>query len=266
MDLLRAVILGIAQGATDFLPISSSGHLVLVPWWLGWSESSLVFDTILRLGTLMAVLVYFWRDWPTHLRAAWTALRTRSVQDPDARLLLYFMLGAIPAALAGLLLEDHLNPVFGAPWTVTVLLTVAAVVLAASERARQTGQTSSGITAPDALVVGVAQPCANLPGLSRLGSTIAAGMGRGLSRPDPVRLSLWLAVPILCGAGFIQGLDILLGNLIISHDTVTPVIAALVAALIGGHLCIRFLLHLVQQQRLYGFAPGTQSLLVALLT
>ncbi|WP_119067400.1 undecaprenyl-diphosphatase UppP [Aggregatilinea lenta] len=271
MDLLRAIILGVLQGATEFLPISSSGHLVLVPWWLGWDESPLVFDVTLHLGTLVAVLVYFWRDWLTLLRAAWTALRTRSVQDPDARLLLYLVLGTIPAALAGLLLEDFFSSVFGAPWVVAVFLLVTAALLVVSERTHHTGKDVSGITALDALIIGLAQACSILPGLSRSGSTIATGMWRGLSRPDAARFSFLLAAPIIFGAGFKQVLDVLLGNETIPHDLVTPMIAGFLAAMIVGYLCIWFLLRLVQQRRLYGFALycavfGTLSLLVALLT
>ena len=102
LELWKAIILGILQGATEFLPVSSSGHLVLIPWLFGWDESPLIFDVVVHLGTLVAVLLYFWRDWLTLLRAGWTALRTRSTQDPDARLLLLIGLGTVPAALAGL--------------------------------------------------------------------------------------------------------------------------------------------------------------------
>ncbi len=271
MDLLQAIILGILQGATEFLPISSSGHLVLVPWWLGWDKAPLVFDVTLHLGTLVAVLVYFWRDWLTLLRAGWTALRTRSFQDPDARLLLYLVLGTIPAALAGLLFEDFFASVFEEPWAVSLFLLGTAAVLTASERAHAKSQPLSSITARDSLAIGLAQALAIFPGLSRSGSTIAAGMLCGLSRPAATRFSFLLAAPIVFGAGFKQVLDLLLGNESIARDMVTPMIAGFLASLVVGYLCIWFLLRLVQRRRLYGFALycavfGTLSLLVALFT
>lgn len=271
MDLLRAIFLGTLQGATEFLPISSSGHLVLVPWWLGWDESPLVFDIVLHLGTLVAVLAYFWRDWLTLLRAGWTALRTRSFQDPDARLLLFLVLGTIPAALAGLLLEDFFASVFGEPWVVGIFLLITAALLAASERLYSTTNALSCMTARNALAIGLAQACAILPGLSRSGSTIATGMWLGYSRPAAARFSFLLAAPITFGAGFKQVLDVLFGNETIARDMVAPMIVGFIAALIIGYLCIWFLLRLVQRRRLYGFALycavfGTLSLLVALLS
>lgn len=271
MDLLQAIFLGILQGATEFLPISSSGHLVLVPWWLGWDKAPLVFDVMLHLGTLVAVLVYFWRDWLTVLRAGWTALRTRSLHDPDARLLLYLVLGTIPAALAGLLLEDFFASVFEEPAAASLFLLVTAALLTASERAYTNPQPLGSITARDSLAIGLAQAFAILPGISRSGSTIATGMWRGLSRPAAARFSFLLAAPIIFGAGLKQVLDVLLGNESIAQDMVTPMIAGFLAALVVGYLCIWFLLRLVQRRRLYGFALycavfGTLSLLVALFT
>ncbi|HVO70612.1 MAG TPA: undecaprenyl-diphosphatase UppP [Aggregatilineaceae bacterium] len=270
MDLLRAILLGILQGATEFLPISSSGHLVLVPWWLGWDEPPVVFDVVLHLGTLMAVLVYFWRDWLTLLQAGIRALRTRTTQDPEARLLLLLIVGTIPAALAGALLEGFFESTFSDPPLVAVFLLVTAVVLIFSERHHSADRPLSDMNTRDALTIGLAQAIAIFPGISRSGSTIAAGLWEDLSRPEAARFSFLLAAPVILGAGVKKGLDIVTGSLTIGHDMVTPMVAGFVAAAVVGFLAIWFFMRLVQRQRLYGFAVycaafGTLSLLVALI-
>lgn len=271
MDLLKAIFLGILQGATEFLPISSSGHLVLVPWLLGWEKSPLIFDVAVHLGTLLAVLVYFWRDWLTVLRAGWTALRTRSIQDPDARLLLLIGLGTVPAALAGALLEDTFESVFSEPALVAVFLLLTALLLTLSERISTANQSLSALTARDALTVGLAQAFAIFPGISRSGSTIAAGIWRRLPRAEAARFSFLLATPIILGAGGKQALDVVTGDVVVGQNMVLPMIAGFTSAAVVGYLCIWFLLRLLKERRLYGFAVycaafGTLSLLVALFT
>ncbi len=271
MELWKAIILGILQGATEFLPVSSSGHLVLVPWLLGWDESPLVFDVVVHLGTLVAVLTYFWRDWLTLLRAGWTALRTRSTQDPDARLLLLIGLGTVPAALAGALLEDTFESAFSEPALVAVFLLVTALLLTVSERTGSANQSLSALTVRDALAVGVAQAFAIFPGISRSGSTIATGIWRGLPRATAARFSFLLATPIIFGAGFKQALDVVTGDVTVGQDMILPLIAGFAAAAAVGYACIWFLMRLLKERSLYGFAVycaafGTMSLLVALLT
>ncbi|NLX10515.1 MAG: undecaprenyl-diphosphatase UppP [Chloroflexi bacterium] len=271
MDILEAVILGILQGATEFLPISSSGHLVLVPWWLGWDDPPLLFDVVVHLGTLVAVLAYFWRDWLTLLRAGWTALRTRSMKEPDARLLALLVLGTIPAALVGMLLEDYFESSLSEPPLVAGLLLVTAALLVLAERWHTGTKPLSEMTVRDAMTVGLMQALAILPGISRSGSTIAAGIGRGLSRPSAARFSFLLATPIIVGAGLKQTLDVLIGDEVVGSDMTLPLVLGFAAALIVGYGCIWFLMRLLQRRRLYGFAVycavfGTLSLLVALLS
>jgi undecaprenyl-diphosphatase len=273
VDLLKALILGILQGATEFLPISSSGHLVLVPWWLGWDESPLVFDVVVHLGTLVAVLVYFWRDWLTLLRAGFRALQNRTLSDldPDARLLLLLVIGTIPAAIFGALLENVFEAAFAEPRATAAFLLVTAALLVFSERRYAANRTLHDLTPTDALFIGAAQAFAIFPGISRSGSTIAAGITRGLSRPLAARFSFLLATPIIMGAGAKQALDVLTGDVIVGSDLVGALIVGFVAAAVVGYASIWFLLRLIQTRRLYGFAVycavfGTVSLLVALLT
>lgn len=273
MDLLKALILGILQGATEFLPISSSGHLVLVPWWLGWDESPLVFDVVVHLGTLVAVLVYFWRDWLTLLRAGFRVLQNRTLSDldPDARLLLLLAVGTIPAAVIGALLDDVFEAAFGEPRAVAAFLLLTAALLVFSERRYAAHRTLHDLTPADALIIGAAQAFAIFPGISRSGSTIAAGMTRGLSRPLAARFSFLLATPIILGAGAKQAFDVLTGDVTVGSDLVGALVVGFVAAAVVGYASIWFLMRLVQTRRLYGFAAycavfGAVSLLVALLT
>jgi len=271
LELWKAIILGILQGATEFLPVSSSGHLVLIPWLFGWDESPLIFDVVVHLGTLVAVLLYFWRDWLTLFRAGWTALRTRSTQDPDARLLLLIGLGTVPAALAGALLEDVFESAFSEPALVAAFLLVTALLLTVSERLSTANQSLSGLTVRDALTVGIAQAFAILPGISRSGSTIAAGLWRGLPRATAARFSFLLATPIILGAGGKQALDVVTGDAIVGQDMALPMVAGFLSAALVGYACVWFLMRLLKERSLYGFAAycaafGTLSLLVALLT
>ncbi|MBP8973970.1 MAG: undecaprenyl-diphosphatase UppP [Anaerolineae bacterium] len=269
MDLFKALVLGILQGATEFLPISSSGHLVLVPWWLNWSEPPLIFDVVVHLGTLMAVLVYFWRDWLALLRAGAHALRSRTVQDPDTRLLLLIVLGTVPAAVVGALLEDAFETTFSKPSLVAAFLLVTALLLFLSERVQTGRRGLEDLTTRDALVVGTAQALAILPGLSRSGSTIAAGIMRGLPRAVSARFSFLLATPIILGTGAKQGFDVITGAEEVSRALIGPLAVGFAAAAVVGFVCIWGLLRLLQRRRLYGFAAycavfGALSLLVAL--
>lgn len=271
MDLLKALILGIVQGATEFLPVSSSAHLVLVPWWFGWDLPPLVFDIVLHLGTLLAVLVYFWRDWLTLARAGLRMLLTRSTQDPDARLLLLIIAGTIPAAVIGYLFEDQFESAFSDPAGVAAQLWITALLLVFCERYHSSDRTLDTLTTGDAILVGLAQAAAIVPGISRSGSTIATGMARGYARPAAARFSFLLSAPIIFGAGSKQGLDVLTGDLIIGHDMISPMIVGFVSSAVVGFICIWGLLRMLQRRRLYGFAAycavfGTLSLLVALLS
>jgi undecaprenyl-diphosphatase len=271
LDLIEALVLGILQGATEFLPISSSGHLVLVPWLLNWEEPLLLFDVAVHLGTLLAVLVFFRRDWLTLARAGITALRHHTTEDPDTRLLLWLALGTIPAALAGLLFESVFQAAFSDPPLVAAFLLVTALLLFASERRYTAERTLNDLNARGALFIGLAQAFAIFPGVSRSGSTIAAGIFRGLPRPAAARFSFLLASPIIFGAWLKEILDLSTNQAAIEHNMLLPLIIGFVAAALVGYVCIWFLMRVLQEQRLYGFAMycavfGTPCLLVALFS
>lgn len=221
MRLIEAIVLGLVQGLTEFLPISSSAHLVVVPWLLGWPSPGLAFDAALHLGTLAAVLVYFWRDLvrmaialPSAAAHPLRALRgprpeSGEVDDPDARLALLIAVGTVPGAAAGLLVEDAVERAYhgGGGTTDAAIVAIAAaliglgLLLLLAERLARHVRTIGNLRLSDALVVGVAQAAALVPGVSRSGATITAGLFRGLRRADAARFSFLLGVPIIAAAG-----------------------------------------------------------------
>lgn len=254
MSILEALILGLLQGAAEFLPISSSGHLVLVPWWLGWDDPPLMFDVVVHVGTTVAIITYFWRDWLGLLVAGWQAIRERAITTPQQKILLFILLGTIPGVVAGLLLEDYFESVFSEPILVAGMLLVTASLLVLSETLAQGGKPLDDLSLSDALIIGTAQALAIIPGISRSGSTIAAGLVRDFSRSDAARYSFLLATPIIIGAGAKQGLDVILGEATLQSDMVGALVVGFLASALMGYACIVFLLALVRRQPLYGFA------------
>jgi len=252
MDIIQAIILGLLQGATEFIPVSSSGHLVLVPWLLGWGAPGLVFDTVVHWGTMVAVLIYFWRDWLVLIGAWLRGLARWDWREPDARLMWLLIVGSVPAAVFGFLLEDFFESLFGKPAWVAVFLMVTAAVLTLSERLGDRSRQMPDLRWTDALWIGLAQASAIAPGISRSGATIATGLLRGLERPAAARFSFLLATPIIFGAGLFKLMD--LGSMADATAQIPILVAGFVAAAAGGYLCIWALLRYLQRGRLYPFA------------
>lgn len=269
MTLLQALVLGIIQGATEYIPVSSSAHLVLVPWLLGWPEAGFVFDVLVQWGTLIAVILYFWRDLVTLIAAALRGLATgKPLATADARLAWLIVVGSLPAGVLGLLFRQDFERVFSAQTSVAALLLVTGLILALSEWLGARTRPLSSLTWLDALIVGTAQAFSILPGISRSGATIAGGLSRSLDRAAAARFSFLLSIPALLGAGLVALKDLAdAGNTL----TALPVlITGFIAAAISGYLCIAALLAYVRRRPLYIFALycwlfGGLSLLVALL-
>jgi undecaprenyl-diphosphatase len=268
---IQALILGIVQGATEFLPISSSGHLVLVPWILDWhgvGESNMAFDVLVHLGTLAAVFGYFRRDFKRMIGAAWSGIQARDpMGDPDSRLAWFILGGSIPAGLAGLALEDWFEGLFGNPAAVAVLLFGTAGLLCLAERVRAHGDASRArahdrrlntldtlnrMKWADALWIGAAQAMAILPGISRSGATIAAGLVRGFDRASAARFSFLLGTPAIIGAAALQLLDLLQAGALESQIKV--LLIGFASAAVVGYLAIHALLLYVRQRSLNIFA------------
>lgn len=265
--MLQALILGLVQGATEFLPISSSGHLVLVPWFLGWEDPGLAFDTFLHLGTLVAVLAYFRRDlWS--LALAWAgSLRKRGLDDPQARVAWLIIWGTLPAVVMGFTLKDLFERLFAAPVWVSILLLVTGLLLFLGERVRRSEGRMKSLTWLDALIVGLAQGVAIAPGVSRSGATISAGLWRGLGREEAARFSFLLATPAILGANLLQlwGLARVSG----AGEVAPTLLLGFLAAAVSGYLAIRFFLGFLKRRSLHPFSLycwllGTLTLLLAL--
>ncbi|MCA9996049.1 MAG: undecaprenyl-diphosphatase UppP [Anaerolineales bacterium] len=253
MNLIEAIILGIVQGATEFLPISSSGHLVLVPSLLNMTQPTLPFIAIMHLGTLTAVLIYFYRDLLKIIQAVWTGVRQAApLATTESRIGWFIIVGSIPAAVAGLTLSDFFDSAFGSPIIVAGLLLLTAVLLIIGERLMTGGKQLSQMTWKDAWVIGFLQMAALLPGVSRSGSTLMAGLKSGFSREDAARYSFLLGIPAIVGAGLLGILDVMQ-----AHQLATQLPFFLVGFLIAaitGYLCIHFLLRWLQSHSLYVFA------------
>ena len=252
MDLIQAVILGIVQGATEFIPVSSSGHLVLLPWLLGWESPGLVFDTVVHWGPLVAVLAYFWRDWWNLITSWLRGLLRWDWRDPNARLMWLILVGSIPAVVIGYLLEDFFESLFGQPAWVCVFMMVTAGVLASAEWLGKKTRDLNDLHWPDALIIGIGQAAAIAPGISRSGATISVGLYRGVKRAAAARFIFLLGTPIIFGAGLLQLADLL--SVPDAGARVPALVAGFLAAATVGYLCIWFLLRYLQRGKLYPFA------------
>ena len=252
MSVIQAIILGIVQGATEFIPVSSSGHLVLVPWLLGWDPPGLVFDTVVHWGTLVAVLGFFWRDWSVLI---WGSIRGAVARDwsrPQLRMVCLLAAGTLPAATIGFVFEDFFESLFGEPGWVSVFLLVTAVILAVSERLGRRSRKLEELRIGDALVIGLGQAAAIAPGISRSGSTIAAGLFRGFGRADAAKFSFLLATPVIIGAGLFKLLG-LVGATDLAASIPT-LVAGFLASAVCGYACIGALLRFLQRHTLYVFS------------
>ena len=214
MSILQAIVLGLTQGATEYAPVSSSGHLILVPWLFNWSilndaELNKTFDVALHMGTLLGALIYFRRDIARYLSAWVRSIRTRSVSTTDERLAWALVLGTIPGVIIGALFESVIQEHLGQPWLIAVMLAVFGVVLYVVDRRAPSTRTLDDVTPRRGLLLGLAQAVALQPGVSRSGVTMTAGRLLKLDRADAARFSFLLALPITAGAGVYKGIDVL---------------------------------------------------------
>jgi undecaprenyl-diphosphatase len=253
-EVWQAALLGVVQGLTEFLPISSTGHLILVPALFGWRGGvidSLQFDVALHLGTLVALLAVFWRDWLTLAGAALASILRRSLADPSARLAWLILLGTVPGVVAGALLQKQVETTLRSPIVIGVTMVVIALILALLDRVGPQTRDEYSLGAAGAIAVGVGQALALIPGVSRSGSTIATGLGLGLTRASAARFSFLLSTPIIVGALAKQGLDLARDGLGGSDPSVFVI--GIVAAAISGYACIRFLLAYLRTRSLMPF-------------
>jgi undecaprenyl-diphosphatase len=249
-------VLGIVQGLTEFIPISSSGHLILVPWLFDWRfflenpELNKTFDVALHVGTLLGAVAYFWRDIARYVGAWWRSLRHRAVTSVDERIAWYLIVGTIPGVLVGALADDFVEDSLGEPWLIAIMLAVFGVVLFAVDRKARRTRGFDDLRVRDALLIGVAQALALSPGVSRSGVTITAARGVGLAREAATRFSFLLSLPIIAGAVVYKGLDVVREGL--PPGTGGPFAWGIVASALSGFLAIWGLLAYLRRR---DFAP-----------
>lgn len=258
MNILQGIIIGIVQGLTEFLPVSSSAHLVFIQNILG-VESSLAFDTFLHLGTLIAVLWFFRWDIIKMLKSWWLSIgdilqgrfKEGFYADPYKRLAWYVILATIPVGIVGVLFEDSVDALFsGALYVPAFFLFVTGTILYLSQRMASGNINLHNISKKEALWMGLGQACAILPGLSRSGTTIAAGLTIGLDKEFAAKFSFILSIPAIFGAFILQIKDI--GSAL--DVNFLPIFLGFIAAIIAGYMAIKWMLDLIQNKSLDIFA------------
>lgn len=240
MTSFHAFVLGIIQGLTEFLPISSSAHLSLAPWLFGWTDPGLAFDVALHFGTLIAVLWYFRVEWAKLISAAISMIRNRKVQTVEEKRVLFLILATIPGAIGGLLLEKKAETAFRAPALTATALIVMGIVLWAADRFSLMNRQLPGMRWLDALLVGISQVFALVPGVSRSGATITTGRLLKFDRQSAAVFSFLMSMPIIAAAVVLKGPEAL-------HATGSriPLLIGVVSAAISSWLAISILLRYV---------------------
>lgn len=257
MDLsIQALVMGLVQGLTEFLPVSSSGHLILVPWLFGWNDpfiDSVAFTVVLHMGTLLALLAYFWRDWLTLVPAGLAAIRDRSFKgDGDRRMAWLIAVATIPAILVGPLFDSTVESLVRKPAEVAVMLCVGAAILWLADRWGSKLLEMGSLTFRGAFGIGVAQALALVPGISRSGISISAGLFLGLKREAAARFSFLMATPAVAGAGVWEARKLLTHEAGPNPDTHLIAIG-FVAAAVSGVLAVRFMLEFLKRQPVTAF-------------
>lgn len=257
MTILQAIILGAVQGLGEFLPISSSAHLVLIPWLFRWEDPGLAFDVALHMGTLLAVIIYFWRDWLNLLGAA-----ARKGPSKEKKLFWYLVVATVPAVIFGLLLEDKAATIFRSPWLIGTMMIIMGAILYIADKKPQTRKLEN-MTWKDAIWIGLFQALAIIPGVSRSGSTMTTARWLNISREDAARFSFLLSTPIILGAGILNLRKLTLSDL----DAVF--FAGIISAFVVGILSISFLLRYLRNNNFkifvgYRFLVGFGVILVYL--
>lgn len=242
----QAFVLGAVQGFTELLPISSSGHLILVPWLTDWTylerhpEFNKTFDVALHLGTLVAVVAYFWHDIVRLAAAWWHSVRARAIRDVDERVAWIVIVATIPAVLVGAAAGDAIDQHLGDPWQIAIFLAAGAIVLYAVDRL-PTDRALGDLTFRRALFLGAAQTLALAPGVSRSGIVISAARFLRLDRDSAARISFFLLIPVVFGAAVFKGLnDVVLGGL--PPGSAGPFVVGMLTAAVAGLAAIWILL------------------------
>lgn len=256
MTLIQSILLGIVQGLTEFLPISSSAHLVIVPYLLNWEippAQAFVFDVLVQVATLVAVIAYFWKDLVAICKAFVRGIIQKTpFEETESRLGWLLLLATIPAGVFGLLVKSAIEAAFASPVATALFLLVTAGLLVIAEKIGKPNREIENLGWVDALWIGAFQAIAVFPGISRSGASMAGGMTRNLQRPAAARFAFLMSIPIMLAAGLLATLDLVkIPNL----GTILPVfIPGFIVAAIVGYLSIRWLLRFLVHHTFYDFA------------
>ncbi len=242
MELWQSILLGIVQGLGEFLPISSSAHLVIVPWLFDFPDPGLTFDVALHFGTLFALLVYFYKDWLRLFRAAFSSLgKKRAAYTHDEKLFWYLVFASIPGAAIGYVLEKHAESTFRSPLLIAGMMTVMGILLLIIDSTSKKNKDLQTLNFKDAFLVGLSQALAIIPGVSRSGITITTGLGLGLTRTAAARFSFLLATPITAGAALLKAKEF------IHHGLNFEALVGVAVSAIIGFLSIKYMLAYLQK-------------------
>jgi undecaprenyl-diphosphatase len=244
LTIFHAVILGLAQGLGEFLPISSSAHLVLIPWLFRWTDPGLTFDVALHIGTLVAVVIYFWKDWLQLIMKGFT-----DVRSVKGRLFWYLVAASVPGAIGGLLLEKKAETIFRSPVVIAMMLILMGILLYWADRRSAKNVEISNITFGTSILIGMSQALAIIPGVSRSGITVTTGLLMGVTREGAARFSFLLSTPIIFGAAMVKLPHVISNS---SVTTINFTIGMLVSC-ITGIVSIGFLLRYVQTKNFLPF-------------
>lgn len=249
MTSFQALVLGLIQGLTEFLPISSSAHLALAPWFFGWQDPGLAFDVALHFGTLVAVLWYFRKEWADLIRAVISIIRKRRVDTVEEKRVVFLILATIPGAIGGLVLEEKAETVFRAQALTATTLIVMGIILWAADRFARMDRELSTMRWLDALLIGLAQVVALVPGVSRSGSTMSTGRLLGFTRQSAAVFSFLMSMPIIAAAIVLKVPEVLRES-----GITTPLVVGVLAAGVSSWLAIAILLRYVARHSYGVFA------------
>lgn len=250
MNVFQSIILGIVQGLGEFLPISSTAHLILAPWFFGWSDPGLSFDVALHVGTLVAVVAFFWRDWLEIFAAASNSIFHTNykpkTKNYKPNMLWLLVIASVPGAIFGFLFDDYAEFVFRSPLIIAFTLSVVGLVLYLADKYAQHKKDMNKMNMKDAFLIGLSQAVAIIPGVSRSGATMTAALARGFSREQAARFSFLLSTPIIFGAAIVKV------PYLLKEGFAAPMLLGILAAAVSGYLAIKYMLRFIQK---VGYAP-----------
>lgn len=260
MDLFQAIIYGIIQGLGEFLPISSTAHITLAPWLFGWKDPGLAFDIALHMGTLLAVGIFFWKDWIRLIKAGFTDIKSK-----DGRLFWYIMLACIPGGIFGILFEDKVATTFRNPLLIGIMLILMGFLLYAADKFSESEVALKDIGFKRSFLIGVSQAIAMIPGVSRSGITMTAGRIFKLNREEAARFTFLLSTPFIFLSGVYNAKDLIS----VQIDAVPFIVAIAVSGIVGA-LSIKFILGYLKNKGfgifvIYRFILGVIVISIALL-